>query len=359
MGRDEKIRDFDPNQPVAADTLWGLPFGVEDASLVILPVPWEVTVSYGVGTASAPSAVLSASRQVDLYNERYPDAWKAGIAMAPEPDDLKELNAAMRPKAVAVIEAAASGDPESTSGLLAEVNDACERMVERVKRDALDLLDRRKRVAVLGGDHSVALGLMRALAERRERDGDFGILHVDAHCDLRDAYEGFVHSHASIMRNAIRLSGVSKLVQVGVRDFSDEEMEVVASSGDLVELFSDRALSGRRFRGETWSSIVEEILDRLPRNVYVSFDVDGLDPSLCPGTGTPVPGGLGYEEALYLVERLSDTGRTMIGFDLTEVSLSKERGEWDANVGARLLYRLGCAALSTRVRDEHSREEMG
>ena len=310
----------------------------------MIPVPWEVTVSYGAGTASAPAAVLAASSQVDLENETYPDAWKKGIAMAAEPVEVRRLNDATRPKALEVIDAIARGSAENARASLREVNRACDAMVSRVRGEAAEHLDRGKRVGVLGGDHSVALGLMQALAERHD---ELGILHIDAHCDLRDAYEGFRHSHASIMRNALGLSGLSKLVQVGVRDYCEEELGVIQSSGGVVRLFSDRALSRRSFDGETWSAIADDIVRELPENVYVSFDVDGLDPSLCPGTGTPVPGGLAYEQALFLVERLSAAKRTIIGFDLSEVSPSGERGsEWDANVGARLLYRLSCAALS-------------
>ncbi len=348
MTRGDKVRDFDPNGPTSADSLWGLPFGVDEAALVILPVPWEVTVSYGSGTASAPAAVVQASRQVDLYNESFPHAWKHGIAMTAVPAELESLNRTTRPKALEVIEAVSGGSQDPSPEVLAQVNSACETMVARVRSEARELLDRDKLVGVLGGDHSVPLGLIQALDERHADVEGFGILHIDAHCDLRDAYEGFVHSHASIMRNALRLSGLSKLVQVGVRDYCDEEIEMVRESEGSIELVSDQALSRRRFRGETWSAIVEDILSGLPENVYVSFDVDGLDPSLCPGTGTPVPGGLGYEEAVYVVEQLAASDRTIIGFDLSEVSPSGVSGsDWDANVGARLLYRLSCSALST------------
>ena len=252
MTRENNVRDFDPNQPVATNTLWGLPFDVDDAALVVLPVPWEVTVSYGAGTANAPAAVLTASCQVDLENETYPNAWKQGIAMAPEPCDVRRLNDVTRPKALEVIDAIARGNAESGAASLTEVNRACETMVARVRSDATGLLDRGKRVGVLGGDHSVALGLMQVLAERYH---DFGILHIDAHSDLRDAYEGFVHSHASIMRNALGLAGLSKLVQVGVRDYCEEEIEVIRGSGGVVQLYSDHTLSRRSFDGETWSVI--------------------------------------------------------------------------------------------------------
>lgn len=342
MTSDERIQNFDPNGPVAADSLWGLPFDVDTAALVVIPVPWEVTVSYGTGTAGAPSAVLAASSQVDLENDAFPGAWKRGVAMAPERDDVKRLNAATRPKALGVIQALAR-DSQGVDGhreALESVNRACETMVSLVRRDAAGLLDRGKLVGVLGGDHSVALGLIQELAERHP---GFGILHVDAHCDLRNAYEGFVHSHASIMRNALELDGLATLVQVGVRDYCEEEVAVVDESAGAIRLYTDRALSIRSFGGDTWASVADEIIGSLPVDVYVSFDVDGLDPSLCPGTGTPVPGGLAYEQALYLVEQIRATERNIIGFDLCEVSASSE---WDANVGARLLYRLSSAALA-------------
>jgi agmatinase len=180
---------------------------------------------------------------------------------------------------------------------------------------------------------------MQALGER----GSYGILHIDAHSDLRDAYEGFIHSHASIMHNALHIDAISRIVQVGIRDYSEEEVETIRGSGGRVKLFDYRGLARRRFGGESFSSIAEEIVSELPDQVYVSFDIDGLDPALCPGTGTPVPGGLLFEEALYLVERIPASGRRIVGLDLCEVSPGES--EWDANVGARVLYRLCCAAI--------------
>jgi agmatinase len=334
------LPDFDPSAPSVRGSLWGLPFDVESAKLVVLPVPWDVTVSYGVGAARGPRAVLEASAQVDLYDSDRPDGWKAGIAMAPIPADLEESSARLREDASKVIASLASGRAKPESPRLRRVNDGCEMMVARVRREAKALLEKGKKVGVLGGDHSSPLGLMQALAER----DSFGILHIDAHCDLRDSYEGFVHSHASIMHNALKLDAVSGLVQVGIRDYSEEEVRAIGTSGGRVKLHDFRGLSRRKFAGESWASLVEEIVSELPDQVYVSFDIDGLDPALCPGTGTPVPGGLSFEESLYLVERVPASGRRIVGFDLCEVSPSEE-GEWDANVGARVLYRLCLAAL--------------
>jgi agmatinase len=261
--------------------------------------------------------------------------------MAPIPEDLEAASARLREEAGVVIQALSSGAGEPDPAIVRRVNDGCEVMVSRVRLEAKALLDRGKLVAVLGGDHSAPLGLMQALGER----GSYGILHIDAHSDLRDAYEGFVHSHASIMHNALRLDAVSRLVQVGIRDYSEEEVEAIRNSGARVKLFDFRGLARKRFAGKSWGSLVEQIVSELPDEVYVSFDIDGLDPGLCPGTGTPVPGGLQYEEALYLVERIPASGRRIVGLDLCEVSPGKGEGEWDANVGARVLYRLCCAAM--------------
>jgi agmatinase len=339
----KSVQDFNPSAASVSGTLWGLPYDVESARLVVLPVPWEVTVSYGGGAARGPRAILEASAQVDLFDSERPDAWKQGIAMAPIPADLEEASARLREEAAKAIAALSSGKGKPNAAAIRRVNDGCEEMVSRVRREAKSLLDRGKLPAVLGGDHSVPLGLMQALSDR----GPYGILHIDAHCDLRDAYEGFVHSHASIMHNALRIEAVSRLVQVGIRDYSEEEMDAIRKSEGRVKLFDYRGLERRRFAGENWAALVQEIVAELPRSVYVSFDIDGLDPALCPGTGTPVPGGLQFEEALYLIECIPASGRRIVGLDLCEVSPGESDGEdeWDANVGARVLYRLCCAAL--------------
>jgi agmatinase len=339
------VEDFNPSAASVSGTLWGLPFDVESARLVVIPVPWEVTVSYGAGAARGPRAVLEASAQVDLYDSERPDAWRQGIAMAPIPDDLEAASERLREEAAKAIAALSSRKGKPSAAAIRRVNDGCEVMVSRVRREATSLLDRGKLPAVLGGDHSVPLGLMQALGDR----GPFGILHIDAHCDLRNAYEGFLHSHASIMHNALLIEAVSRLVQVGIRDYSEEEVDAIRKSKGRVKLFDYRSLSKRRFAGEAWAALVEEIVAELPKDVYVSFDIDGLDPALCPGTGTPVPGGLQFEEALYLVERIPASGRRIVGLDLCEVSPGEpERdSEWDANVGARVLYRLCCAALNS------------
>jgi agmatinase len=191
-------------------------------------------------------------------------------------------------------------------------------------------------VAVLGGDHSTPLGYFKAIAEKH---GEFGILQIDAHCDLRIGYSGFNYSHASIMYNALtEIENLKKLVQIGVRDYSGGELEIINSSNGRITAYFDKEIKCRRFEGETWKKITDEIIDKLPQKVHISFDIDGLDPKLCPNAGTPVHGGFQIEEVFYLFSKLLKTGRQVIGFDLLEVGVGETN--WDANVGARVLWKL-------------------
>ena len=216
---------------------------------------------------------------------------------------------------------------------------------ERVARTCDEWLARDKLVGLVGGDHSAAFGAIEAHARRWP---GLGILHFDAHADLRPAYEGFTGSHASIMCNVVtRVPEVSRIVQVGLRDLSEEEHQtIVGSQGRLVAFF-DGDITRRLFDGEPFSRIASDIVESLPEQVYVSFDIDGLDPALCPGTGTPVPGGLSFQQAVAVLARVVASGRTIVGFDLCEVAPGPPGDEWNANAGARILYKLiGFALLS-------------
>ena len=342
----EQIENFDPNGVGRRGTLFGLPFTPETAEIVIIPVPWDVTVSYAAGTAGGPMAVLEASTQIDYFLPDIPDAWKIGIAMKEISTAWAERGAMLRDKVEPYIEALEAGvDPaelaEAHAGMLQEVEEGSEHLRDWLELQAGRYLDAGKVVGVLGGDHSTPLGLMTALAKRHE---EFGILQIDAHADLREAYEGFRYSHASIMTNALEFPQVKRLVQVGVRDYCEEEHQVVANSNGRVVSFYDQALKEGRYAGESWHAQCVKIVEALPEKVYISFDIDGLDPKLCPHTGTPVAGGFELEEALYLVKQVVKSGRRIIGFDLCEVGPSED--EWDGNVGARVLYRLACWAGS-------------
>lgn len=339
-----KSEPFNPNDLAVGEGVYGLPFSVDTAAQVIIPVPWEATVSYRQGTAGGPLAILQASRQVDLYDADVEDAWKLGLAMDEIPGELVLLNRLTRGDAETHINNLETG--KTDEALLERINANCEIMNAFVRERAAQLLEDGKLVYLIGGDHSTPLGLLQELARR----GEFGILHFDAHADLRDAYEGFEYSHASIMFNVMKLHNVRKLVQVGIRDYCEDEVKLVKESQNRIEMFTDREIKSRQFEGESWRTICSGIIKNLPQRVYVSFDVDGLDPKLCPNTGTPVPGGLDFEQAIFLIKQVVASGRTIIGFDVNEVAPGSE-DEWDACVGARLVYRIAnLTALSNKLK---------
>ncbi|AII54200.1 agmatinase family protein [Hymenobacter sp. APR13] len=335
---EKKLAAFDPNAlGDAQGGVYGLPFTVDEAQVVIVPVPWEVTVSYRAGTAEGPEAIRDASLQVDLYDPDLPEAWRMGLAMEDNDGKVAAESQELRPRAEAYIGWLEEGEPEADhakySTAPAHINQRGEALLQYLKQKTGAYLDAGKGVVLLGGDHSTPLGYMHALAERHE---EFGILQIDAHCDLRPAYEGFEFSHASIMYNALKLPQVKKLVQVGIRDLCQQEAEMVEQSKGRITMFHNRFLSDERFAKKSWKKVCGKIIAQLPQKVYLSFDIDGLDPKLCPGTGTPVPGGLEFEEALYLIRAVVRSGRTIIGCDLNEVAPGDT--EWNAIVGARLLY---------------------
>jgi agmatinase len=229
------------------------------------------------------------------------------------------------------------------SKTLREVNEGSLYMNNWVYEQTKALLGKNKLVAILGGDHSTPLGYMKAIAEKH---GGFGILQIDSHCDLRDAYEGFVYSHASIMFNALfEIPELERLVQVGIRDYSESEWNYLQHTDARILTYFDKDIRNRIFEGQTWKTIAEEIVSKLPDKVYISFDIDGLDRKLCPFTGTPVPGGFELEQVFYLFTKVVQSGRTLVGFDLNEVGIGGDT-DWDANVGARILFKL-CNLLVT------------
>lgn len=340
------LKNFDPSAAALAGSgIFGLPFGPEEARVVLVPVPWDATTSYRRGTAAGPRAILAASHQVDLHDAQTGKPWAAGICMLPEPRSLRSLNAEGRRTAQPIIAAGGRLTRPALRRAAARVNELGDRVNAWVENTVEEWLSRGKLVGVVGGEHSVAFGAMKAVARRH---AELGVLHVDAHADLRPAYENMEWSHASIFHNVLEhLPQVRRLVQVGIRDFGEVETEALSRAGDRVVLHSDAELAARRFEGETWAAQCARIVAPLPRDVYVSFDIDGLDPALCPNTGTPVPGGLSFAEATYLFHALVASGRRIVGFDLCEVAPGPKGDEWDANVGARILYKLiGFALLS-------------
>jgi agmatinase len=342
------LTNYDPNSVGNPENnIFGLPTNEEDSRLIIVPVPWEVTVSYGAGTARAPEAILKASYQVDLYDPEWPDAWKQGFYMRPPDKKVLMKSDYLRKEAELYIDYISRGEDVTAnqfmSKTLKEVNEGSAYLNNWVYEQTKALLDNGKLVGLLGGDHSTPLGFFKAIGEQHK---EFGILQIDAHFDLRKAYEGFNYSHASIMYNALSsIPAISRIVQAGIRDYGSDEWEYAQNSNGRVVTYFDKDIRRRTYEGDTWKKIAEEIVGHLPDKVLISFDIDGLDRKLCPFTGTPVPGGFELEQVFYLFSKIMQCGKRIVGFDLNEVGIGGDT-DWDANVGARVLFKL-CNLLVT------------
>jgi agmatinase len=342
---------FDPNGVgIANGNIFGFPVTQENANIVITPIPWDATASYGKGTSDGPKGILDASTQLDFYHPKLENAWLTKVFMSPISQEWKKINDDLCLRGLEYIRFLEDGGDLNTTNefdeLLFAINEAQKALKNNLFEKSINLLKEGKIPAVLGGEHSTPLGLIKALDEVYP---EFGILQIDAHADLRNAYEGFEQSHASIMFNAINsCANLTKLVQVGIRDVAQSEIELIDSNERIVTFF-DWTIKEQLFEGKTWQMIVDEIIGKLPQNVYISFDIDGLKPYLCPNTGTPVAGGFELEDINYLIFKLVDSGRKIIGFDLNEVGTNGS-DDWDANVGARALWNLVCATEKSRLK---------
>ncbi len=335
----KKIQAYNPSDLAQNDNLFGLPFTTEESEVVVVPMPWEVTVSYRAGTARGPETMRDASGQVDLFLADMPDAWKAGISMLPISPEWLTKNKKLRGLAEKCIDHLENGGKPTDAKVkkyYEAVNSGSAELNDWMERETSKWLKKEKAVCVLGGEHSVSLGFMRALAKEYPK---YSILHIDAHADFRQAFEGFEYSHASIQYNASKIPNVDRQVLVGIRDYSHQEDRRIQESKGKIVAFPDLDIKRRGYEGETWKRMCQDIIKPLSKNVYISYDIDALDPSLCPHTGTPVPGGLEFEQVFYLVEALIQSGRKIIGFDLCEVAPG-ENDDWDSIVGVRTLYRL-------------------
>lgn len=324
------FKNFNPDMAATEDSgIFNLPCTEDEAKVIVIPVPWEATTSYGSGASDGPEAVYEASKQQDLYQDDLKDVWKAGIFMRHVDENIRSMNTLAKEEAQSII--------NGNGGSLDFVNKRSEEVNELVEKQVSSVYEAGKIPVVLGGDHSVPYGAFVATAKRH---GNFGILHFDAHADLRNAFMGFQYSHASIMNNALKIKELQKLVQVGIRDYGYEEADIIKKEERITTYF-DRELKNWVANGAPWRDKCWEIVDNLPEKVWISFDIDGLDPTLCPNTGTPVVGGLSFHQADALIKTVALSGRTIVGCDLNEVAPDPEgKSEWDANVGMRLLYRM-------------------
>ena len=303
--------------------LFGFDVPYTDCALVILGVPWELTVSYGQGTAQAPQAILQASHQIDLCTSPPTAPYRRGIHYRVLKHEV----------------ASPSPTPADRVTHIKHVNALSTAFNSAVYNETRSIISDGKLLGLVGGEHAIAFGYLQFLHEFYPA---FGILHLDAHLDYRCAYQGYIYSHASIMYQVMtELDSVQKMVHVGIRDFCLAEKKFAEELDKRDKIFFACELHRRGF-----AEVVTEIVSHLPSEVYISFDIDALDPSLCPSTGTPVPGGLSFYDVELLLQMLVASGKKIIGFDLSEVVPGYNH--WDENVASRILYRL-CAAILRSV----------
>jgi agmatinase len=276
------------NIPKKLDSLnWELPrnfLGLDDdksnfdnAKAVILPVPYEGTVSYGGGTGSGPSAIIEASRYIELYDQELDnEPYEVGIATLPE------------------LHLTGGGPTDA----IAELREAYDALVDAAPG---------KFILTLGGEHSISSAPILSWADRM-KGKKLTVLQFDAHTDLRTEYEGSEYSHAAVMH---RVHKNVELVAVGIRAITKEEMDLARAS-DNIHIF----LADNIHTGEAW---MDDVMSKLTDDVYISFDIDGFDPSLVPSTGTPEPGGLQWYPVLKLLRRVFKE-KNVVAADIVELA---------------------------------------
>lgn len=330
-------------------------FGVkttfDEADLILIPVPWEVTSSYGKGTSTGPELIRKASSQLDFFNSDFNCSYNHKIHFENTDTLIKSLNKTAGSWANEIQknwkEDKVLNKREKV--LSEKVNQACQSVLDWIYEQSSKVFQADKISALVGGEHSISEGLIRLIGEKYKEK--YGILHIDAHADLRVSYQGFKYSHASVMHNVLNLAfPPKKLIQIGVRDFCEQEYRQIKKNS-RIECFFDKEIFSRLFSGENWSDICKQIIEQLPFHIYISLDVDGLSWNYAPGTGTPVPGGLSFRQVLHLFSEIKRQKKKLIAFDLVETSAgtkSNAFSEWNGNVSARLIYYLSGLALSAK-----------
>ena len=325
------------------NSLFGLDFTQETADIYIVPACWELSVSYRYGTSKAPLHILQSSYQLDLYHPAFNYAQTKGIFMPPINNAELAVHDALCQDSRRLIKLMdKQGALTKTADLqcLEQLNHAHFNFLKHLETQITTQLKQGKLVGLLGGEHSVTEAAILAMAKQHP---SFGILQLDAHMDLRKCYQGFQHSHASVMHNCLNIPQLSNLVQVGIRDSCIDEQNI-ARNDSRISVFSNYHLKKDLFEGRLWSDICDEIVSCLPEKVYISFDIDALEACLCPDTGTPVVGGLGFDEVFYLISKIVAANKKIIGFDLVEVA--GQADQLSCMLGARALYQLaGYASL--------------
>jgi len=323
------------------NSIFGLYDREDEAQVHFIPVEWDATTSYRRDARNGPGLILKESNQVDLYDHRVESPETPGFFWTPCPPKIRSLNEKTRELYEKHIQS-------PTPSALEEANRNCEHLNEHVYEKTSAILSSNKTPGIVGGDHSVSFGAIKAASEKYS---NLGILHIDAHLDLRLAYQGFTYSHASIIRNvSTRLDSVTKIAQIGIRDCCEEEIDYLESQGDrFMTVFDENMQDDKAINSLSLYNKATEIAAFLPNDVWITFDIDGLDPVLCPGTGTPVPGGLSFHEAKTIIFALVKSGKKIRGFDLVEVAANENTDpEWNGNVGMRMLYILSAYTLASQ-----------
>ena len=315
--------------------LFGVPCDESQADWLILPVPWAVSSSFRSGAERAPAAILEASAQIDLSIAEIEAPSTLGLHMLPISEAWVSQHNFLRPKVEAYLRALEKKEDTTTyTDHIHQTNAASLALKNEISRQVDRILSAGKRPALLGGEHSITEGAVDALLRHYPQ---MALLHIDAHMDLRTRYTGLVHSHASVMYNILENTSLPLLIQLGIREFSEEEQRYAKQQGARVRTFYADDIHRARWLGKNWAQLVEQMLSCLPEQVYLSLDIDALDPSYCPHTGTPAAGGFSFAELTYLLECLASSGRRILGFDLVEVVPSPDG--LDQFIAAQLLYR--------------------
>jgi agmatinase len=274
----------------------------KNAKVVVLPVPFEGTVTYGKGTGKGPKAIIEASKNMELWDEELnKNTFHIGIHTLPE---LK-----------------ISGDPKKT--------------IDMIYSNSKKLLQDKKFIVMLGGEHSITPGLVKAM---KEEFSGLSVLQIDAHSDLREEYDFIKYSHACAMKRIHDMK--IPIVQIGIRSTSEEEQETFRKNQKNIFLAKDIAES----KSDRW---MDDIVSKLTENVFITIDVDGLDPSIMPSTGTPEPGGLQWYSTLKLLKKVAEK-KNVVGFDMVELAPIKGLPAPDF-LCAKLVYKL----IGYSFRNEH------
>ncbi|MBR4951672.1 MAG: arginase family protein [Alistipes sp.] len=338
---------FDPNGIVPDNgNYFGFPIDAEDAALVLISAPWDTTVATRAGSSYAPDAIIEASRFVDFHEPMAPNSWRKGIATLPIDYSIQDMSHRLRSDADKIINMSHSDADYIINNLmhdrrLRRINEASGQVNEKIYEQSKMWLKRGKIVGLVGGDHSTSYGNIRAVSECYD---DFGVLQIDAQCNLKEECYGFSHSHLSVMHNVLSdVKNLKRLVAVGVREFSPREWQR-SEDDERIRLFTGQYIWSSHFEGVNWATLCDQIIAELPENVYISLDIDGLTVECSPHTGTTISGGLRFPEVVYLMSKIVGSGRKIVGFDLTEVVPDVD-DKTDAVIAARLLFKMCSMAL--------------